>query len=56
MVLIQVEPLTLITGNTYCLDLVLDRGEGDLFKYYNAVPFVVSPSAKKKDIRLMVGS
>ena len=37
---VLVVPLTNITGNTYYLDLILDGGEGDLFKYNNGVGFV----------------
>ncbi len=37
---IEVVPLTLISGNTYYLDLVLDGGEGDLFKYNNGISFL----------------
>ena len=39
--LIEEVPLTLITGNTYYLDLVLDGGEGDLFKYNNGISFLL---------------
>ncbi len=38
---IEVVPLTLITGNTYYLDLVLDGGEGDLYKYNNGISFLL---------------
>ena len=38
---IEVVPLTLITGNTYYLDLVLDGGEGDLLKYNNGISFLL---------------
>ena len=38
---IEVVPLTLTTGNTYYLDLVLDGGEGDLFKYNNGISFLL---------------
>lgn len=38
---IEVVPLTLKTGNTYCLDLVLNGGRGDLFKYNNGTSFLL---------------
>jgi hypothetical protein len=44
--LIEEVPLTLITGNTYCLDLILDGGEGDLFKYNNGVSFLLLENSK----------
>lgn len=37
---IEVVPLVHINGNKYCLDLELEGGRGDLFKYNNGISFL----------------
>ncbi|MFX0556540.1 hypothetical protein ACOCEA_07060 [Maribacter sp. CXY002] len=37
---IEIVPLINITENRYCLDLVLNGGSGDLFKYNNGISFL----------------
>ncbi len=39
--LIEVVPLNHVSGSTYRLDLLLEGGTGDLFKYDNGLPFVI---------------
>lgn len=51
---VELVPLTHISGSIYQLQLTLDGGTGDLFKYYDGAPFVGAPNIVPEPASLLM--